>query len=361
MFFLINFLFFLSKSRKPRTLFVDPRLDGDCFSKSCSIKDAARVVRPADTLHFPDDFVLKPTTFPSEFSDFFVQVSLNNATVYAHGTVIDGLLFSGEHLADLMSHPEYCWCLMINWTFRHFSSPLFTRSQIWSQSPSYVFRDCIFEDCQSALFKISGGTFIFENCIFKNIDDYVFKAQTETHVEFVDCKFENTKSVFLLNSDATFINCIFRRTKGNRGGSIYSQKSTLHVEHCFFIDTYAMNHGGAIYIRDSPLEYESEIKDSCFYETKCGQNGTSIYSFSSQIKLSDNCFTSNDPIFSYLSTIDENNRELDSKCEKCFQTEPANVIQDDYTPVDTYKLTELDDLSGDTTIIIEDSEDDIIL
>ena len=41
--------------------------------------------------------------------------------------------------------------------------------------------------------------------------------------------------------------------------------------------------------------------------------------------------------------------------------ECEHVIQDDYTPVDTYKLTELDDLSGDTTIIIEDSEDDIIL
>ena len=352
---------FLGFSRSPRTIFVDPRVEGDCFSTPCSMKDAARVIRAADTVNFPDNYVIKPTSYPSEFSDLFVQVSLNNATVYSHNSVVDGSLLSGEYLTELMSHPEYTWTLMVGWTFRNFAKTIFVRTQTWSSSPSYVFRDCTFEDCSKTPFRVSGGTYIFENCVFKNIDEYVLRSQLETYVEFVDCKFENCRSIFLMHSDATFINCIFKNTTGDRGGSIYSHQSTLHVDHCFFINTRAKVNGGAIYIRDSNASYESEVVNSCFYETECGKNGTAIYSYSSALRVSDCSFTSRTPIYSFESAIQSSNNKEGNDCTECLQTNPVDYIPYDFTPVDTFKLTQLDDISGDVVIELSDDEDDDII
>jgi hypothetical protein len=63
-------------SRDPRTLHVDPSLDGDCFTSHAQSK----LPRFLSELPMPSN----------AFSDLFTQLTLMNATVFAQSTVVDG-------------------------------------------------------------------------------------------------------------------------------------------------------------------------------------------------------------------------------------------------------------------------------
>ncbi|EAY18178.1 hypothetical protein TVAG_122440 [Trichomonas vaginalis G3] len=352
----LNILLSGSFSRDPRTVFIDPRVEGDCFSSPCSISNAARVIRTADTVHFPENYKISLTSYPSEFSDLIVQLSLHNTTVHSHGTIVDGSNLAGSIGVELVSHPHYTWSVLIGWTFRNFSKPIFLRDQLWSYAPYMVFRDCTFEYCDDSIFKLAGGMFIFENCVFNHISEYPVRCEYQVHLEFVDCKFTNCKSLFIRKSDAIFTNCVFKDTFGDRGGAIYAEKSTLYVNHCFFIHTNASSNGGAIYIRDSIPKYESEITNSSFIETNAQGNGSAIFIYKSSVNLTNNCLPSKDSIH-YQDSQDLSTNISYSNCEDWLNTDNIEVISDDFTPVDTFKLWKLDDLKDGTTISIEDEDE----
>ncbi|OHT16539.1 polymorphic repeat outer membrane protein [Tritrichomonas foetus] len=354
---LFNYLLYFSLSRGPRIIHIDPNHDGDCFDKPCAMKTATLVVRAADTVIFPA-VVIHPNSYPSEFSDLFIQLTLMNTTVLSKGTVVDGKLLAGEMLWQITSHPVYTWTVFENWTFRHFSKPIAKRQYTWSTGPFVIFKDCTFEDCDADLFTMSGGTIIFENCIFRNIKNgRIVKAVSEVRADFTDCSFENCNALFFHGSDASFVNCRFNNMNGQRGGAVYAAKSTIYVERCLFMNCNAEFNGGAIYIRDSPKNFECEVKNSCFINTHAGINGSAIYAYLSYVELSGNCYSKEDDVMNFAGEFVITNTTVDSKCIECMKMPPAEVIPNDYTPVDTNKWYQFDDLKSDTTIIIDDDDD----
>lgn len=363
---MMNILFVLLTfihSRGPRTIHIDPNYDGDCFETPCAMKTATLIVRAADTVIFPPT-VIRPNNYPSEFSDLFIQLTLMNTTVISKGTVVDGTYLAGDMLFQVTSHPVYTWTIFHNWTFRHFSKPIFTRQYTWSTGPFLIFRDCVFEDCQYDLFIMKGGTIFFENCQFKNISGRPIKAVSELRVDFTDCIFESTQALFFHGSDASFVNCKFSNIKGQRGGAIYTAKSTLFVNRCSFSNCLAEANGGAIYIRESSENFETEIQDSCFIHNHAKINGSDIYVYLSRIELSgENCFTQSfeESVYSFSSEVSiQNNKSviIDDKCFDCLKKKPAEVLENDYTPTDTNKWYQFDDLKPGTTIQLDEEEDE---
>jgi hypothetical protein len=341
--------------RDARTLYVDPTLDGDCFSSPCSIKTAALVVRVADTLIFSATSI-RPGSYPSEFSDLFTQLTLMNTTVVSQGTVVDGRFLAGDMLWAVTSHAVYTWAVFHNWTFCHFSKPIASREFTWSSGPFVVFRNCRFENCDSDLFTLKGGTIIFENCFFKDLSGRVIKAISEVTATFLDCSFENCAGLFFSESAATFVNCRFLKMKGQRGGAIYASKSTLFIDHCIFVNCEASINGGAVLIRESLESYESEIRDSCFVNTTAAVNGSAVLSYLSYLKVSGTCFARSDSLANLTSVLDLNNNTYDLKCRSCLTQPPAEFVEYDFSPVDTNKWFQFDELKSSTTIIIEEDD-----
>ena len=331
-------------SREPRILAVDPHKDGDCFSEPCSIKTAAMAVRTADIVHF-GPFLLNPSSYPSEFSDLMNQLTLMNTTVYSDGAVVDGTFLAGEMLFQVTSHPHYTWTRLVNWTFQHFSKPIWKREFTWSTAPYIVFTDCEFIDSASDLFVVKGGTYIFENCEFANIDGRVVKAVSGANFLFIDCSFSNCSSFFFHDSDATFRNCVFMDMHGDRGGAIHSSRSTLYVDGCAFINCSASVNGGALYVRES--SNSTEITNNCFVSNRAAVNGTAIYAYASSITISANSFDTSDHLFTLASSVKETNTTINARCVH----HPSGISLDrDFLPCDTFKLWELDTLEPDTVI-----------
>ena len=338
-----------------RNLYVDPHGDGDCFGTPCSIQTAALVARCADVIHFPPA-VIKPTSYPSDFSDLFLQMSLMNVTAVSDGTVIDGRYLSGEMLMQITSHEVFTWVVFDNFTFKHFTKPIATRQYTWSAGPYVMFRNCIFEDSDSDLFVVKGGTLIFENCIFRNVKGRPIKGIGEVTTDFTDCVFEECGSLFFSECGASFTNCRFKQMRGKRGGAIYAAKTTLNIERCMFVDCHAEFSGGAIYIRDAHERLESEIKDSCFVRTAADVNGSAVYCYCAYVELSGNCFASEKSIVNVSGSVEVTNSTYDATCRAWEAWGPAQPIPIDYTPTDTNKWYQFDDMRSGATIIIDDDE-----
>lgn len=352
------FLFFvLSSSREPRTLYIDPNSDGDCFETPCAMKTATLVVRAADTIHF-SSATIRPGSYPSEFSDLFIQLTLMNTTVVSHGTIVDGRYLAGDMLWQITSHPHFTWTLFHNWTFVHFTKPIATRQYSWSSAPFVVFRDCVFEDSTADLFVMKGGTMIFENCIFKNVSGRPLKAISENIAEFIDCVFDDCTALFFHGSDAMFTNCMFKNMKGQRGGAIYASKTTLHVERCDFINCKADINGGSIYVRDLAEIFESDIINSCFYNSNAKYNGSAVYSYLSYISIDNSCFNDESSIMYYEGNITMLNNEYND-CKMCLTRPKVETIGYQFTPTDTFKWWHLDDLNPGSTIVIDDDDEEL--
>ena len=281
-------------------------------------------------------------------------MSLMNVTAVSKGTVVDGTMLSGEMLVQVTSHADFTWTVFDNFTFRHFSKPIAVRRYAWSAGPYVVFRNCVFEDSSSDLFVMKGGTLIFENCVFRNVSGRPLKGLGEFVADFVDCLFDDCGSLFLSESGASFVNCRFRKMRGKRGGAIYASKSTLRVERCMFVDCHAEVSGGAIYLRDSREHLETEIRTSCFIRTTAAVNGSAIYIYQSHAVLCDNCFPSEDSLMHVNSTVQNDAPTYDSTCAACTTLPPAPYLPIDYTPTDTHKWYQLDDLKSGATIILDD-------
>ncbi|KAH0789025.1 polymorphic repeat outer membrane protein [Histomonas meleagridis] len=319
------------------------------------MRTATLIVRTADTLIFPSG-TIHPTSYPSDFSDLFIQLSLMNTTVNGKGTIVDGTYLAGEMLWQITSQPTYTWCLFNDWVFTKFSKPIATRQFAWSTAPYIIFRDCTFLDSTTDLFIMKGGTLIFENCVFKNITGRAVKSISEFRSDFVDCIFENCNSLFFQSSSGTFTNCKFIGMHGQRGGAIYAIRSTISIINCHFINCIADVSGGALYIRDSPEKYESEVIDSCFINTKAEVNGSAIYVYESNLALSRNCFESESSVYAFGSNVSNEETKYDAKCNECLKKEPKKYIEIDYTPTDTNKWFQFDDLKSGTTIVVGDDE-----
>ena len=50
---------------------------------------------------------------------------------------------------------------------------------------------------------------------------------------------------------------------------------------------------------------------------------------------------------------------IDDKCVDCLSKEPVKVIENDYTPTDTNKWFQFDDLKPGTIIDIDDDDDEM--
>jgi hypothetical protein len=345
-----------SLSRDPRTLYVDPTLDGDCFTSACGMKTAALVVRVADSVYFPPT-VIRPTSYPSEFSDLFMQLTLMNTTVISRGTTIDGRFLGADMLWQITSSAVFTWTVLHNWTFRYFSKPIAVREYAWSTSPYVIFRDCTFEDSFADLFAMRGGTLIFENCVFRNVSGRPLKAISDVHADFVECTFEGCAGLFVSGSDASFTNCRFTRMGGQRGGAIHSMRSTLFVDHCVFTNCEAAVNGGAIYVRESAAAFESEIRNSCFIANTAKANGTDVFAYQSHLEVRHNCFGGEEGVVNMMGDVAMENITYDRQCLGCLTGPPAEVLENDYSPVDTNKWYQFDDLKSGTTAIIDDEDD----
>jgi len=344
----------LAGARDPsRRLHVDPVLDGDCFNTPCSLRTATLTVRCADVLYFSGT-VITPTSYPSEFSDIFLQMSLMNATAFGRGTVIDGRLLAGEMLWQITSHAVFTWVVIDNFTFRHFAKPIATRQYAWSAGSYVVFRGCVFEDSTADLFSVHGGTLLFENCVFRNVSGRAVKAVGQVAVDMVACAFENCAALFFAGSDAAFTNCRFTGMRGQRGGAVYAAKTTLLVDHCVFRDCAAAVNGGALYVRDSAGQFESEVRDSCFVGTRAAVNGSAIFTYASRLEGSGNCFADEESVACLAGTVNFTGSVHDRACSACLRREPAEGIEYGFEPVDTNRWYQLDDLKPGTEIVLDD-------
>lgn len=347
---MISLFLFHIKCRDSTNLYASQQGTGDCFNTECSFNEAMLTLRCADVIHLKDKIVYPPS-YPSEFSDLIENAAQSNVTLVARpeGTVIDGSFLTGGVMYYLENQKRFTWCKMVGFTFRNFHKLIMSRQHTWSVYPMMIFQDCTFEDSDTDLFSCSGGVWVFINCAFKNIKGKPFKALSETQVEFIDCHFENTSSIFGFGADLMFRNCIFKDTVGQRGGSVYASKSTLYVDKCKFINTRAQLYGGSIYIRDSREVYESEISNSCFLNTQA-KNGSAIYGYLSFLTVHDNVFSAqNDKqqtVFNFGEEIKMTNNKFGGDAEACIRAhEPLNE-PDLYYPCDTYQNHQFDDAHG---------------
>lgn len=342
-------LLVITLSRESTNLYTSMQGTGDCFHSECSYNEASLVMKKADVIYV-NDRVIYPPTYPSEFSDLIENVVQNNVTLIANkqGTAIDGKMLTGGTMYYLENQRVFTWGKFKGFTFRNFDKLIMSRQHSWSTYPQIVFQDCTFEKNKHDMFSTTGGHWIFVNCIFKNNKGRIFKALSETCVEFEDCSFENTQAAFAFGADMIFRNCIFTKTFGQRGGAIYAAKSTLYVHDCKFISTNATFNGGAIYIRDSHVNFQSEISRCCFLNTMAGINGTAIYSYLSDLQVSENIFSDNEEksFYAFTSEIHSENNTYSGNAEACIKKHQPMNEDDLFYPCDTYQRTEFDDARG---------------
>jgi hypothetical protein len=198
--------------------------------------------------------------------------------------------------------------------------------------PLIIFEKCSFLDNKQDVFNVKGGTFQLDNCMFRNNLHRPIKAITEATVDLTDCVFERSESSFFFDCDLIIHNCRFIENFDGRGGALYLSKVTLLIEGAKFIRNKAKNHGGAIYIRESPSDYECEVRRSCFVENEAGQHGTSSYAHSSDMIFRDNCFSDRDSsaLFEFKTNTTKAGNEFSLVCKTCLTYEPA---PDDFDPI----------------------------
>lgn len=346
-------LVYLSLSRESTNLYASQQGTGDCFSDACSFNEAFLTLRVADVIHIKDKAIYPPS-YPSEFSDLIESAAQSNVTLVAAdgGTVIDGKFLTGGVMYYLENQRRFTWGKFQGFTFKNFKKLIMSRQHCWSTYPMMVFQDCVFEDCKTDLFSAAGGTWVFINCVFRNIEGRPFKALAETIVEFVDCQFEKTGSVFAHGADLMFRNCIFSDMTNDRGGCIYARKTTLYVNKCVFVNCKARQSGGAIYVRESNEKFNSEISNNVFHSCSAAVNGSSVYIYMSSLEVRDNQF-SGDPegahkeVYEYIGEVGEfltNKYHVDTQV-LVDQYQPLNE-PDQFFPCDTYQRHEFDNARG---------------
>lgn len=350
----------LALSRESTNLYTSIQGTGDCFHSECSYNEAVLTLKMADVIHIKDR-VIYPPTYPSEFSDLIENSVQSNVTLVANkeGTVIDGKMLTGGVMYYLENQRRFTWGKFKGFTFRNFDKLIMSRQHSWSTYPQIVFQDCTFENNSHDMFSATGGHWIFINCVIRNNKGRIFKALSETCVEFEDCTFENTQAVFAFGADVIFRNCIFTKTFGQRGGAIYAAKSTLYVYKCKFISTNASFNGGAIYIRDSHANFQSEISKCCFLNTFAGLNGTSIYSYLSDLLVSENIFSDNEQksFYAFTSEIHNFNNTFNGDANSCIRNHQPMNEDDLYFPCDTYQRTDFDDARGNVFMDFSNPDD----
>jgi predicted outer membrane repeat protein len=247
-------------------------------------------------------------------------------------TKVDGRVLAGESLFNVHSASRFCWAKFHGFTFSAFEKPVMIRIMAESPWPLVIFEKCSFVDNKQDVFNLKGGTFQFDNCVFRNNVHRPIKAVTEATIELTDCLIERSESSFFFDCDLIIHNCRFIENFGSRGGALYLSKVTLLIDGAKFIRNKAKNHGGAIYIRESSSDYECEVRRSCFIDNEARQNGTSYYSYYSDVIFRDNCFSDEDEraLFEFKAVTAKTGNEFGSKCARCLTYEPA---PDDFDPI----------------------------
>ena len=323
----------LAVSRELRTLHVGDGMDGDCFNKSCDFATASMIVRNGDTIIF-DEGKTHITSNPSPISDLFHAAMFMNVTLIAPNanTVIDGQFMGGDNLFEIFSASRFCWLKFIGFTFTNFEKSVFIRVISETPWPLFIFKDCTFTNNKADVFNLKGGTFQFENCEFSDNEHRPIKAITEATVELTDCLIERSEASFFFDTDLIINNCRFFDNFGGRGGALYLSKVTLNINGAKFVRNSAKVNGGAIYIRESPEDFDCEIKKSVFIDNEAAVNGSAIYTYWSDVKLLNNCYDKKDSIFQFKSNNTIDGSEYSNKCTNLINYEPKIVDFDPYKP-----------------------------
>lgn len=326
-------LFSIALARELRTLHASENGDGDCINDACGFDEAANVVMNGDTIIF-DDARLAVTSYPSTLSDLLHTSMFMNVTFIAKDdkTVIDGRFMAGESLFNVHSASRFCWAKFSGFTFRNFEKHVMIRVMAETPWPLVIFQGCSFVENKQDVFNLKGGTFQFDNCAFKNNLHRAIKAVTEATVELTDCVIERSEASFFFDCDVIVNNCRFTENFGSRGGALYLSKVTLLVDGTKFIRNRAKMNGGAIYIRESSVDYECEVRRSCFVENQAGVNGTAVYTYWSDIIVRESCFTDEESraVFEFGSNNVKTSNDFVSRCQSCLQFVPE---VDDFEPI----------------------------
>ena len=338
---LIGFLLSFCSARDLRTLHVIEAGTGDCFSAACDFDTAAHSLKNGDTVYFDQDKI-EITSFPSAVSELLHTAMFMNVTFISKSgnTEFNGRFMAGEQLFSIHSASRFCWAKFIGFTFTQFQKKVLTRVITENQWPLINFKDCKFQDNKDDIFDVNGGTFQFDNCIFRNNKKRPIRAVKEATIECNDCKFEKSESCFFNDVDVILNNCQFKECTGSRGGAIYSASATLTIDGCKFIRNTAKINGGAIYIRLTNADLDTDIKNSAFIGNQAQENGTSIYTYLSEITLYNNCFGAPEST-EYVSNQSENkvkSNEYSGTCEKLLQYEPMKLDYDPYVADPSYDI-----------------------
>lgn len=350
------------ESRESTILYTSSQGTGDCFQSICSFNEAMLTLKMADIIHVKDNIVYPPS-YPSEFSDLIEGVVQSNITLVGNegNTVIDGRYLTGGVMYYLENQRRFTWGKFKHFTFKNFNKLIMSRQHTWSTYPQVVFEDCIFENCSSDLFSTSGGVWVFIRCTFKNINGRPFKSVSETQIEYIDCNFENIRSaIFVYGSDLMVRNCIFTHCFGGRGGAIYARKSTVYIKGSKFINCEADANGGAIYIRDSLEDYQSEVSDCCFLNNKAKMKGNSLYLYLSSVIVKNNTFSgsyTDDLEVVSSETIGIDTSRFSSNPNKCIEDHKPLDLPDQFFPCDTYQNNITDDMHGNIYLDFSNPED----
>jgi hypothetical protein len=76
-----------------------------------------------------------------------------------------------------------------------------------------------------------------------------------------------------------------------RGGAIFAQKLTLHIDRCTVGNFSAEANGGAVCIRESIARFEREIAQACFVRNNAKVNGSSVFAHAADVRVIGNCVT----------------------------------------------------------------------
>lgn len=329
------FFFFASLilSRDLRELHVADGADGDCLTLACSFDKAQNILLNGDTLIFEDQKI-SITSFPSAISDLIHAAMFMNVTFRGKDdkTIFDGRFMAGESLFSADSSARFAWVKIKGFTFVNFEKPVMMRLKSETPWPLVIFKDCTFKNNKQDIFNLKGGTFEFDNCVFQDNIHRPIKAVTEAIVDLTDCVFQHSESMFFFDCDVILKNCQFVENFGNRGGALYLSKVTLNIDACKFIRNKAKNNGGAIYIRESIDDYQSEIQRSCFIDNTAGVNGTAFYGYWADVILHDNCFSDSEEkaIFEFRSNNTKSKNEFNSRCSELSKLNP---VTEDFDPV----------------------------
>jgi hypothetical protein len=319
----------LSGSAQVPPLHVIEAGEGDCFSSPCNYTTAISRLQNGATVIFEDSSV----SITAPLSDLFQAAVFKNVSLTTNRrTEIFGE-FGTVPLLIVPPTTDYRWGKVHGFTFSGFNTAVVLRSSPESVWPLVIFNNCSFVDNTQDVINVKGGTFQFDRCLFKNNSHRPLKIMSGTTIELTRTTVIDSNASFFYDCDLIIRNSQFINNSGARGGSMYVSKTTFLFEATKFVNNTAQSLGGAVYIGETGSDLASEMRNSCFIGNQAKTNGTSSYSYFSEVLFNGNCFSDSEfnAIVGHESNNVKNGNVFDSTCEPCLALE---VGLDPFDPIE---------------------------